>query len=166
MERANNALRGLTMAMTSGLLTATGAETVHDTTVTITFAINGKLYTKTAITDGVTPTTDYNTAAAFLPLSADKACCFVWSLNGSGAMKVMQGSIVDVDGDTDRPKLQRPPFPDIPDDVCPIAYQIVQTAGNSSAWTFGSSNWNATGVTDAIVNVATLPRRPAGDVTS
>lgn len=165
MEREVNPLRGLTAAFTSGLLTAAGAETVHDTTVTIVFAINGRLYTKTAITDGATPTTDYRTGAAFEALDADEACTFVWCLNSSGAVKVVQGPVVKVDGDTDRP-LVRPSFPSIPDDVCPFAYQVVQTAGNSSAWTFGTSNWNATGVTDAIVNISTLPRRAPSDTTS
>lgn len=165
MERLNNALRGLTANLSTGLLTATGAETVHDTTQTMNYAINGVLYRKTAITDGATPTTDYKTAVAFVALAADKACVFVWGLNSSGAVKVVQGDVVSVDGDTDRP-LVRPAIPDIPDDICPIAYQVVQTNGASSSWTFGTSNWNATGVTDAIVDVSTLPRRLPGDVTA
>ena len=158
--------RGLTMAFSSGLLTAAGAETVHDTTVTITFSIDGVLATKTAITDGATPTTDANTGAAFAPLAADKACVFVWMLNASGTVKVAQGPIVAVDGDTDEPKTQVPLFPPIPAGHCPFAYQKVQTAGTSSAWTFGTSNWNATGVTDVIKNISTLPARPSTDAVS
>jgi hypothetical protein len=48
----------------------------------------------------------------------------------------------------------------------PFAYQLVQTAGTSSAWTFGTSNWNATGVTDAIVDISVLPDRPQADARS
>lgn len=153
-------LRGLTAAFTSGLLTATGAETVHDTTVAISYAIKGAMYSKAAVTDGTTPTTDVNTGVAFLALAADEACTFVWMLNAAGTIAVAQGPIVDVDGDTDLIKGDLPLFPPIPAGYCPFAYQKVQTAGTSSAWTFGASNWNATGVTDVIVNVATLPDRP------
>lgn len=165
MNYGNNNVRGITAAFTSGLLTATGAETVHDTTVTIVFAINGVLYTKTAITDGATPTTDGRTGSAFTALAADQACNFVWCLDSSGNVKVCQGPIRDVDGDTDIPKIY-PEFPSIPDTLCPFAYQRVQTAGTSTAWTFGTSNWNATGVTDAIKNVSTLPRSVPRDTTS
>lgn len=144
----------------SGLLTATGAETVHDTTVTITYCIDGVAYTKTAITDGATPTTDANTGAAFTPLQADKACCFLWLLDAAGTVKVAQGPIVDVDGDTDDPAKILPLMPPVPKDHVAFARQVVQTNGASSAWTFGSSNWNATGVTDLIQNLLTLPSRP------
>lgn len=165
MDRLQNAIRGITAAFGSGLLTATGAETVVDTTVAIPFAINGVIYNRATAADLATPTTDHRTGAAFLPLAADQACVFVYCWNASSALKVVQGDIVAVDPDTDRP-LTRPPFPEIPDDVCPFAYQVVQTNGASSPWTFGTSNWNATGVTDAIVNISTLPRRLPGDVTA
>lgn len=158
--------RGLDMCMTSGLLTATGAETVYDTTVAIVYSIDGKLYSKSTVADGATPTTDLNTSDTFNALAADKCCVFVWCLNSSGTVGVVQGPIVDVDGDTDLVELQVPTFPPIPSGYVPFAYQKVQTAGTSSAWTFGSSNWNATGVTDVIVNVSTLPARPSADTTS
>lgn len=153
-----------TRATTSGLLTATGAETVHDTTVTIAFSIDGKAYTKTAITDGTTPTTDHNTAAAFDAVLPDQACVFVWALNASGTVKVMQGEVVDVDGTSDirEAALQ---FPNIPNDVCPFAYMIYQTDGTSAAAGLrpGTDNWNATGLTVTIQNVHILPSRPIDD---
>ena len=162
----HNELRGVNLAFSSGLLTAAGAETVHDTTVTITYSINGVIYSKTAISDGATPTSDANTGAAFLPLAADQACAFVWMLDASGNVAVAQGPIVDVDGDTDRP-LYGCQFPEVDEDTyCAFAYQIVQTAGTSSAWTFGTSDWNATGVTDIIKNVSRLPKRPVNDTTA
>lgn len=159
--------RGLTAAFTSGALTAAGAETVYDTTVTITFCINGKLYTKTAVTGGTTPTTDQVTGDAFNALAADKGCVFVWCLNASGTVSVAQGPVTAIDGTTDEfIAPDAPQFPFIADAYCPFAYQIVQTAGTSSAWTFSSSDWNATGVTDIIVDVATLPIRPPTDATA
>lgn len=146
----------VTQAFTSGLLTGTGAETVYDTTAVINFAIDGKLYQKAAVTDGATPTTDGNTSAAFTAVGADKICAFVWGLNSSGTVSLYQGEIDDVDGDTDVAKTL-PNWPSIPDGICPFAYTIVQTTGAASAWTIGTSNWNATGVTATHTNITTLP---------
>ena len=78
-------LRGGVFCTTSGLLTAAGAETVHDTTVTINYVLDGKIATKTAITDGATVTTDYNTAAAFPALVGGAS---VANTPGNGAVAV------------------------------------------------------------------------------
>ena len=72
----NFKLRGSNFCTSSGLLTATGADTVYDTTVTITYCINGKAATKTAVTDGVTPTTDYVSGNA---ITLTASCSGVWS---------------------------------------------------------------------------------------
>lgn len=146
-----------TFATTSGALTATGAETVHDTTVTISFCVNGKASTKTAITDGATPTTDYNTGAAFPSLTANKGAAVVWALTAGGTIKCMQGEIVDMSGGN---FVTAPPFPNVPVDVCPFAYQLLKASSTAGTITFGSSNWNATGFTNSIVNVHRLPSRP------
>ncbi len=159
-------LEGASFCTTMGLLTATGAETVYDTTVAIQYCIDGRGYTKGTVANGTTPTTDANTGAAFAALEADQACVFLWLLDAAGTVAVAQGPVVDIDGETDEFKDQRPQFPDYPGTMVPFAYQIVQTAGNSSAWTFGSSNWNATGVTDVIVDVMVLPSRPPADARS
>ena len=83
----NFKLRGSNFCTSSGLLTATGAETVYDTTVTITYCINGKAATKTAVTDGATPTTDFATGSA-ITLTASKSRCVVWGLiDGGGDRK-------------------------------------------------------------------------------
>lgn len=149
------------MCFTSGALTGTGAETVYDTTATITYAVDGKLKAKTAVTDGATPTTDGNTGAAFVAVGPDKVSVFVWCLNASGTVSLRQGSIEDVDGDTDVAK-QYPQFPAIPNDITPFAYTIYQTTGASAAGGLkpGTDNWNATGLTATHVNISTLPLRP------
>lgn len=150
--------RGFTGFFTSGALTATGAETVHDTTVTLTGALDGKILTKTAITDGTTPTTDHNTGAA-ITLVANQARVVVWALNASGTVKCMAGPVVTQSGGAylnDAPQ-----FPPIPSDVVPFAYQVIEAGSTTSGtWTFGSSNWNATGISSTIVNVSQLPTRP------
>lgn len=159
--------RGLTAANTSGALTAAGAETVYDTTVAIVYSIDGKLYSKATVADGATPTTDQNTGAAFVALAPDKGCVFVWCLNAAGTVSVAQGPVTSIDGTTDEFSApDAPQFPFIADAYCPFAYQIVQTTGASSAFTFGTSNWNATGIQDIVVNVATLPVRPPTDTTA
>jgi hypothetical protein len=152
----NLKLRGGNFCTTSGLLTATGAETVYDTTVTINYVLDGKIATKTAVTDGATPTTDYVSGAA-ITLAASQGRCVVWGLISGGTVKVIAGDVVDWDGVAFKVP---PPFPTIPDTFVPFAYQILKAGSTASAITFGSSNWNATGFTNAIVNVATLPERP------
>lgn len=150
--------RGANFCTTSGLLTATGGETVYDTTVTINYVINGKIATKTAVTDGATPTTDYNTGAAFVALTASEGCVMVWGLISGGTVKVVQGPVVDLDASGNF--MVAPQFPAVPDDMVPFAYQVLKAASTAGTITFGSSNWNATGFTNAIVNVAVLPARP------
>lgn len=154
-EKSN--IFGQNFCTTSGLLTATGAETVYDTTVTINYVLGGKIATKTAITDGATPTTDYVTGSA-ITLTASKSRTVVWGLISGGTVKVIAGPIVDWNGTSYNVP---PSFPGIPDDFVPFAYQIIKGASTvSGTWTFGSSNWSATGITSAIVNVAVLPSRP------
>ena len=148
-------LRGANFCTTSALLTATGAETVYDTTVTLNYVQNGKISTKTAITDGATPTTDIVTAAA-ITMIASQIRVVVWGLIGT-TVRVIAGPVCDWDGTTASPM---PQFPDMPDTFCPFAYQVLKTASTAGTITFGSSNWNATGFTNAIVNVAVLPDRP------
>lgn len=149
------------MCFTSGLLTGTGAETVYDTTVTISYCVDGVMKTKTAVTDGATPTTDGNTGAAFNAVLPDKVCLLVWGLNVSGTVSLYQGPIESVDGETDVAKIY-PQFPQIPDGITPFAYTVFQTTGASSAAGLlpGTANWNATGLTATHVNVSTLPLRP------
>lgn len=159
---------GMNFCSTSGLLTATGAETVHDTTVTINYVIDGKIATKTAVTDGATPTTDYNTGAAFPALVGGASvantpgygCIVVWGLISGGTVKCVMGphSRLDMAGSF----VNAPQFPSVPADMVPFAYQVLKAGATASATAivFGTANWNASGFTNAIQNVAFLPSRP------
>lgn len=161
-------LRGGVFCTTSGLLTATGAETLYDTTVTINYVIDGKIATKTAITDGATPTTDYVTGAAFPALVGGASvantpgygCVVVWGLISGGTVKCVMGphQRLDMQGNF----VLSPQFPSLPEGFCPFAYQVLKAGATASATAivFGTANWNATGFTNAIVNVAYLPARP------
>lgn len=161
-------LRGGVFCTTSGLLTATGAATVHNTTVAINYVIDGKIRTKAAITNGATPTTDVNTGVAFPALvgggsvanTPGNGTVVVWGLNAAGAVQCAMGKHQKLDMNENF--VTAPDFPAIPDDFCPFAYQILKAGATASAagLVFGSANWNATGYTNVIVNVAYLPSRP------
>ncbi len=152
-------LRGLNFCTTTGLLTATGAETVYDTTAAIQYVLGGKIASKAAVTDGTTPTTGGVSAAA-ITLTANYGRVVVWCLVSGGTVKVIEGDVEALDAAGDF--IDYPSFPDIPDTYVPFAYQVIKGASTvSGTWTFGSSNWNATGITSTIVNVAALPDRPS-----
>ena len=149
------------VAYTSGALTGTGAETVYDTTAAIVYTVDGKLYSKSAVTDGATPTTDGNTGDSFVAVGPDQISVFVWALNAAGTVSLYQGDVLDVDGDTDVAEVY-PQFPSLPNTVTPFAYTVYQTTGASAAAGLrpGTDNWNATGLTATHVNVSSLPLRP------
>ena len=160
--------RGSGFCTTSGLLTATGGVTTYDTTVTINYVIDGKIATKTAITTGTTPTTDYVTGAAFPALvggasvanTPGNGCVVVWGLIAGGTVKCMMGphERLDMQGNF----VRAPQFPSVPKEVVPFAYQVLKAGATASATAiiFGTANWNATGFTNTIVNVSHLPSRP------
>jgi hypothetical protein len=149
---------GSNAMFTSGALTATGGVTTYDTTVTLTGRINGKIVTKTAITSGVTPLVDAVTGVAFRTLTANQGTVLVWSIDAAGTVKVQEGSreALDAAGNF----INRPQFPAIPDAYVPFAYQVLKAGSTAGTITIGSSNWNATGFTNAIVNISCLPDRP------
>lgn len=143
---------------------AAGTTSTYSTTNSTACVINGKWATAlTAQTNTASPTTDVNTGAAFRALADDQITVFVWGVNAAGTIKVAQGSIEDTEvGVTTTPGaiIRGPQFPTLPDDFCPCAYTLIQTAPSASAWTFGSSAWDATGVTDTWKNISVLPDRP------
>lgn len=165
-------LYGINICTTEGLLTATGAETLYDTTVAIAYCIDGKSDLFATKNSQATPTTDGNgdPFPALAVLNSDgsssgKGACVVWCINTSDALVVFQGAIEELDG-ISTTFVNTPQFPSIPDDVTPFAYQILKqamdslTAPTADSATYGTSNWNATGFTNVIVDVFTLPRRP------
>lgn len=166
----------VTMNFTKAALAA-GTTTTISTTGTTTYAIKGKFYTKTAITNGATPTTDWATAAAFIPipipntapnLALGYGCIYTVGLDSTGAVRVIQGTIVplDVSGNF----INAPQFGGLgpqgsgstDNDFCPIGYIVVKLGATAVAtWTFGTNNLSSvTGVTYTFVDIATLPDRP------
>lgn len=102
----------ITMCMSKATLAA-GTTTTISTTGTTTFLIESFFYTKTAITNGATPTTDWVTGAAFIPIPipltstglgpsipgpcAAYACAYTIGFDHSGNVKAIQGPIVGID---------------------------------------------------------------------
>jgi hypothetical protein len=166
----------VTMNFTKATLAA-GSTTTISTTGTTTFAIKGKFYTKTAISNGATPVVDYATGAAFIPipipntapnLAAGYGSVYTVGFDTGGNIKVIQGTVVPLDGSGNF--INAPQFGGLgpqgsgptDNDFCAIGYIIVKLGATAVAtWTFGTNNLSSvTGVTYTFVDVATLPDRP------
>lgn len=155
--------RGQNFCTSSSLLTATGAETVHDTTVLLTYCIRGKAYTKSGTNaDQATPTLDAVTGLALPTLTGTttggQGMVIVWCYDTSGVVKNIAGS---------RESLNAaglftiyPNFPVIPDTLTPFCYIIAKHYGQATVFTWGTSNWNTSGASQAHVNILVLPDRP------
>lgn len=149
---------------------AAGTTTTLSTTGTTIYAIRGKAYSKGAITNGATPTTDYATGNNFLPVMANQGSVFMVGLDHSGNLKVIQGTIEGLD--TSGNFIRAPMFGGLgpvgqgstDNDFCPIGYIVIQagsTADNTHGWRFGTDNLSSvTGITYTFVDIVTMPDRP------
>ncbi len=155
----------VTMATTKAGLTA-GTTTTYTTANTVQYSIRGKAYSKTAVTNGATPTTDATTGSAFAAIAAGYGSVFVFGFDKDGTIKVSQGSVEALDGSTTSGAtakfIRAPQFPAVPDTVCPFGYATVLVGSAGSAWTFGSSNLAGppSNVGINFVDCQTLPDRP------
>lgn len=147
------------MLTKAGLAVGTTTTTTTTNSLVMYYCIKGKMYTFTGASNGATPTTDAVTGATFLPIGLNKAGVFVWCLDQSAALKIVQGSIVDY---SDAGVFAvAPQFPGIPDTLCPIGYQLTKVISTGTSWTMGSSNQaTQTGITKVLIDCATLPERP------
>jgi hypothetical protein len=155
----NLQLAPLTLCMSKVALAA-GTTSTISTTGTTTYGINGKAYTKAAITNGATPTLDAATGLAFNPIVANQGTIVVICLDAAGNVKAVQGGVtaLDVSGAF----IQAPAMPVIPDSLCPIGY-IVLKGGSTlvGTWTFGTNNLSGvTGMTYTFVDLIGMPARP------
>ena len=157
-------MRGLTMGtIKSGLVKGTGSS--YTTTVTTAGMINGKYVTGLgAQTNTATPTVDASTGAALVPLTDNKATVLVMGQTAAGAIAMCQGSIEDTQvgvTTTAGAFMNAPQFPTLPEDFMVLGYCLVRTAPSADAWTPGTGEWAATGVTTSqFVQCGVLPSRP------
>jgi hypothetical protein len=156
-------LSGGSFAANVAGLTASGAATTFSTANVLHFNILGDGFTKAAVSGGTTPTTDVNGNA--ITLTAGFARAVVWAVNSSGTVVNFAGPIVPWDGGTAAPNYGFgnliPAIPSVGNSYAPFAVTVVKAGSTTSGtWTFGSSNWNATGITVAHHNIMFNPPRP------
>ena len=142
-----------------------GTTSTYTTTAATSCSINGKFATSLAAqTNTASPTTDASTGVAFVALTANQATVLVWGVNAAGAIKLCQGGITPTETGvttTAGAFILAPQFPALPDDFCPIGYQLVRTSPTGSAFTAGTTSWAASGITcSTIKNISVLPGRP------
>lgn len=136
----------------------TGAAVTFTATNAVAYSVRGKAYSKAAITATAVPTTDGNTGKAFVPQTANTRAVYVFALNAAGAVAVFQSTVeaMTEQGAT----IRKPNFATIPNTHTAIGYLEVTAGSTAGTWTFGVSNWNATGITTAVTSVVSLPDRP------
>ena len=148
---------------------AAGTTTTYTRGNAVNGSIRGKAITELAsASNTATPTTDWaGNAFTALPGGQDAGrtkgsiCVFVFCAVAAGTHAVVQGPVLDLEDENDGIKDgTRPQFPAIDDTLMPFGYVIVKALDAASAWTFGASNWTATGIEDTYVNVHFLPDRP------
>lgn len=142
-----------------------GTTSTYTTAAATSCSIDGKFATALAAqTNTASPTTDAVTGAAFVPLAANQCTVLLWGVNAAGAIKLAQGSIEATETGvttTAGAFIRAPQFPSVPDDFCPIGYQLVRTSPTGSAFTAGTTAWAASGITCSVIkNISTLPARP------
>ena len=149
----------LTLCLSKVTLAAGTTSTISNTGTTV-FSILGKAYSKTAITNGATPTTDAQTGLAFPSLLANQGTVVTIGLDASGNIKAAQGQIqaLDVAGNF----ILSPLMANLPATACPIGYIVLQAGATlSGTWTFGTSNLSSvTGMTFTFVDLVCMPGRP------
>lgn len=160
--------QGLTAALSSGAWAeGTNANTIKST-ATVTFVIDGQFYSKSA-TDNIA--ISYSGPSVYQAAAGGVQAVnggFSGGVNGStrmylvclstaGAVSIVPGPIVDsAELAAGRVALQ---FPDAPKGVCPTAaLRIALTAG--TAFTPGSTDLSATGVTATFYDLADVPANP------
>jgi hypothetical protein len=140
---------------------AAGTTSTLSSTGTIQYGIAGKAYSRAALANTATPTTDANTGLAFVPVTPNTGCVFLIGVNAAGTLKVAQGGLqaLDVNGNF----VVSPQFGSMPDDFCPVAYEVIKAGSTAAAggWIFGTSNQAAvTGITYSIQDLIGMPGRP------
>ncbi len=141
-----------------------GAATTYSTSATaLSFCVNSIMATKAQASGAATPTTGAISAAA-ITLTASKARFVVWAINVSGTVSCHEGPVVDLDTEDDSFIDGRlPAYPAIDyKTYCVISTQLIKAASTTvGTWTFGTDNWNATGLSHNIIDhPGILPDRP------
>ena len=141
-----------------------GTTSTYTTTAATLCSIRGAFATALGVqTNTASPTVDATTGEAFVPVLANQATVLVWGVNAAGAIKLAQGSIVPTEvgvTTTVGAFISAPQLPALPEDFCPIAYQLVRVSPTGASFTAGTTQWAASGITCSVAkNIACLPDR-------
>ena len=166
----------VTMCLSKVTLAA-GTTTTLSNTGAIVYAIRGKAYSASALNNTATPTVDFATGNAFLPipipatapnLAAGYGSIFMAGLDHAGTLRVIQGTVVPLDSSGNF--INAPQFGALgpagsgstDQDFCPIGYIVVKLGATAVAtWTFGTNNLSGvTGVTYAFQDLISETDRP------
>lgn len=115
------------------------------------FAINGLLYHKADADDVFT--------LSGTALAASEACVFLMCLNSSGTASIVQGEIVDTQDVENGVAVVS--FPAVPADKCAVGAVLVETS-STGAFTPGTTELSAAGVTDTYLNFIVPPSKGLG----
>lgn len=153
--------------------TTTLTQTLAGGATTNILAIRGEMYSVAALSNTATPTVDYATGKAFLPVLQNFGSVFMVGFDHAGGLHVIQGQVSALDTVTEPGNfLTAPQFGGLgpagsgstDQDFCPIGYVVVQcgaTANNTTGWVFGTSNMSAvTGVTYTFRDLCGITDRP------
>lgn len=152
---------------------AAGTTTTLSNTGTTVFAIRSKAYSKAAMANAATPTTDWATGAAFIPVLVNQGSVYMVGFDSGGALRVIQGSVTALDGALAATAkfITAPTFGALgpsgsgtnSGDFCPVGYIIIKCGSDfvAGSWIFGTNNLSAvTGVNYTFVDVIGEPDRP------
>lgn len=174
-------INGLNVAFNSGACTASGAAATLTVVTAVTFTVKGVWGTAVSAaaktlafvtTAGVasSSTTGYATTTAEALYGGastnanapsgnqGQACILLHCADAAGAVKTLQGKKVQLDAAGNL--MSALEFPAPPDTLTPFCYQVLKASLTAGDITPGTSNWNATGYTNSVVNISTLPKRP------
>lgn len=165
----NQSFQPVTMCLGKVTLAA-GTTTTLSNTGTTTYAIKSRVYTKTAMTNAATPTTDWATGNAFIGVTANNGCSYIIGFDSTGALRAIQSTIQPLDSSGNF--VRAPVFGGFApagsgstdNDFCPIGYLIIKagsTANATTGWIFGTSNMSGvTGITYIFGDLVGWPDRP------
>lgn len=127
--------------------------TLSFTAIPLPYLIRGRHYEKPTVTNGATPTLDFNSGVPFVPILPNFGSVFGLGYDALGNLRVVQGQTLplDVAGNF----IVQPDGPTTPDTIALYALLTVKVGATGAAWTFGVSNLSgATGVTYVHIDVA------------
>lgn len=172
----NTDLAGITLALGKAGIGAGSTTTLSAATV-ISYAINGKAYTISAISAVQPASTDANTGVALkaIPAGFGAVVLIGYTAAAGTVMAMVQSELTPLGPNgaafTPGAFIDAPEFPSIPDNFCPVAYAIVKVGTDytpGASFTFASSGTTATGAQSAAATafaitytaIIALPNRP------